>query len=244
MNSQQAKKILALYRPQSVDALDPEVAEALEQVKRDPELQGWFEQHCAFQTALRAKFKQITVPEGLKERILTRDSTAIFKIGWRGPHWLAAAAAIALIVGIAGFWLQRDDGRGFPAFRERMARTALREYRMDVLTKDLTEIRQFLTRNDGRGDYVLTQGLEKLPGEGCAILSWRGQRVSLICFDGGNGTDLFLFIIHRSALAGAPRTDVPEFARVNKLMTASWSVSDKTYVLAGAGAEAFLRKFL
>ena len=38
--------------------------------------------------------------------------------------------------------------------------------------------------------------LEKLPGEGCAILRWNDRPVSLICFDAGNDRDLFLFVIN------------------------------------------------
>jgi hypothetical protein len=40
MDSRQAREILLLYRPDSTDAADPLVAEALEVAKRDPELSG------------------------------------------------------------------------------------------------------------------------------------------------------------------------------------------------------------
>ena len=53
------KEILLLYRPGTADAEDPQVAEAIEFAKRDPELGRWFEQHQVFQAAMRAKFRQI-----------------------------------------------------------------------------------------------------------------------------------------------------------------------------------------
>jgi len=43
MDSGEAKFILSAYRPEGQDASDPRFAEALEQVRRDPILQRWFE---------------------------------------------------------------------------------------------------------------------------------------------------------------------------------------------------------
>ena len=66
MNRDEAKNFLLLYRPGTADADDPQIAGALALAKRDPELARWLEEHCARQEALRAKFREITVPEGLK----------------------------------------------------------------------------------------------------------------------------------------------------------------------------------
>ena len=62
MDKSQAKGILALYRPGSSDAEDPHFTEALALAKRDPELQPWFEAHCAEYAAFRAQLKRIAVP--------------------------------------------------------------------------------------------------------------------------------------------------------------------------------------
>ena len=70
MNSQDAKQILLLYRP-SVDRDDPDFAEALALTKVDAELDAWFKQHCSFQNAASSAFRQIPVPEALKEQILS-----------------------------------------------------------------------------------------------------------------------------------------------------------------------------
>ena len=55
MDSRQAKEILMRYRPGSADASDPEFALALEQVKHDPQLARWFDQHRAFQDAVEGR---------------------------------------------------------------------------------------------------------------------------------------------------------------------------------------------
>ena len=65
MNREDAKIILRLYRPESPDAEDPEIAEALELAGRDQELARWLEQHCARQKAVRQQFRQITPPATL-----------------------------------------------------------------------------------------------------------------------------------------------------------------------------------
>ena len=72
MNSAEAREVLLLYRPGTADAADPQIAEALELMARDAELKRWFEQHRAFQKVMRAKFRQIEVPAGLKASLLDR----------------------------------------------------------------------------------------------------------------------------------------------------------------------------
>jgi hypothetical protein len=72
MNCSEAKEVLLLYRPGTADAADPQIAEALELAGRDPELRRWFDQHRAFQKAVRAKFQQIEVPAHLKTSLLIR----------------------------------------------------------------------------------------------------------------------------------------------------------------------------
>jgi len=70
VNRDEAKTILLLYRPGTADANDPQIAGALELAKQDPELTRWLVEHCARQEAVRAGFRKITAPAGLKEQII------------------------------------------------------------------------------------------------------------------------------------------------------------------------------
>jgi uncharacterized membrane protein YbaN (DUF454 family) len=242
MDSNQARQVLALYRPGTADATDPDVVEALAQTRQDSDLRDWYMQHCAFQKAVRARFQEIAIPEGLAERILTGQRPRIISVWWRRPEILAVAAAVVVLFSLAGFWFGHREDVSFSAYRGRMVRHALRGYQMEVLSTNLNQIREFLAKERGPADYTLTADLEKLPGEGGAVLSWQGHPVSMICFDLGDQRDLYLFVIHRSALANAPHQE-PELAQVNKLMTASWTLGDKAYLLAGPGDQDFIGRF-
>jgi anti-sigma factor RsiW len=243
MDSQQAREILLCHRPGIDDASDLDLAEALGQAKRDPELAHWLEQQGALQKAIRSRFREIPLPAGLKERIMAERRIVRLPVWWKSPAFLAAAAGIVLIIGLASLWFMPREDHSFLAYQDRMVRNVLRNYTMDMVTNDLPQIRDYLQKNQAHGDYVLTPELEKLPGEGCAILRWNDRPVSLICFDAGNETDLFLFVIDRSDVPDAPAPPKAQFRKVNKLMTASWSAGNKAYVLAGPGDQQFLQRF-
>lgn len=250
MNKEQAKEILILYRPRTADPQDPEMAEALALTRSDPELARWFEHHCALQAALQAKFRQIPVPEGLKEQILSERKARMATWLRRPMVRLALAlATILLFTGVAVFWLQPREDTTFSGFRHRIAQTVLRQYpKMDLVTNDLGQIRQFLAQK-GRGDYVLPQGLNRTASTGCALLTWQGRPVTMICFNSGKtanpaAPDLFLFVVARPDVPNAPAPGVAQFAQTGRLVTASWTQGDKTYLLGAIGDEDFLRQYL
>ena len=242
MNNEQAQDVLTLYRPGIGEPADWETLKALELSRRDPGLARWLEQRNALYQAIRGALTEIEAPAGLKEQIVAERPANI--IWWQRPIVLAAAAAVMLLLGLAVFWLAPRHQNQFATYRSRMVRTAMRAYTMNLVTNDLAQIRQYLARHDGHSDFVLSKALERLPGDGCAIIRWHNRNVSLVCFDLGDKNDLYLFIINRADLPGAPAGAEPQFMTVSKLMTASWTTAGKTYVLAGPGGEAALRKFV
>jgi hypothetical protein len=244
MNSAEAKRILAAHRHGNPDAHDPAVVEALALARHDPELRQWLEHQLHFHRSVQQSLHQIPVPEYLRDRILARAKIVrpIHTTSRRG--WLAAAAAFTVLGGMAAFWFRTSSEQTFQIFRERMVRTVLRQYSMDVETNDMARIRQFLRAQNAPSDYALPPGLAQLPVTGAGVLSWQRDRVSMVCLDGGakQGT-LFLFVVNRTAVKRAPGGS-PELAQVSKLATASWSAGDRTYVLAGQGDWGSLQKHL
>ena len=251
MNNQEAKQILALFRPGTRDEADPAFQAARELAKSDPELSRWFEQHCQAHLALRAKFAAIPIPPGLQERILSerRIRRPFFQKYW-GPLLALAAVAVLLLSIEPGFWPRHGATDRFSAYRKRMTETALRAYSMEFTAQDIALVRGFLQDKNAPADFSLPAGLKTAGVAGCVVFTWEGGPVSMICFKSGrplprgDQSNLWLFVANRKTLANPPAAGPPVFARVNKATTASWTEDGKTYLLAAVGDEAFLRKYL
>jgi len=243
MTTAEAKQILLLYRPGSADAAEPPMAEALELARRDLELGAWLQHHCAFQDAMRAKFREIEVPAQLKARIAAAQKIVPLPVWRRQPVWLAAAASVALLLGLASLWFKPTKADGFANFQARMVSTALREYRMDIVTNDMSQVRQFMAARGAPADYEVAPGLSRLQLTGGGLLRWRNHPVSMVCFDRGDKQMLYLFVMDRTALKDPPPSR-PQLNRVNELLAVSWSEGDKTYLLTGPEESDFLRKYL
>ena len=242
MTTPQAKQILLAYRPWTNDALDAEIAEALAMCREDAELAKWFELHCALQNAIHARLKAMAVPEGLRQQIIAEFKPLGLAVWWRRPEALATAAVMMLLIAVGLIWLnlsgRSEQDVSFAAYRNRMVRTAVRAYGMDLETNDAGRIRAYLAGHQAHSDYVLPKRLEQLPAVGCGALSWQGKPVAMVCFRTGKPlapgmkSDLFLFVIDQKDLAYRPATSMTEFAAVSNLATASWTAGGKVYLLA------------
>lgn len=246
MDSQQARDILLRYRPGTADDDDPDVREALECARNDPELGRWLEEHRARQSQIRARLKQIPVPRDLRREILDAAARQKVIVRWQRPAFRAwaAAAAIILVAGVI-FWWTKPAPYDFATYRQNVVGRFIRMYPpMDMETNNLAAIRQYLDQHRGHGDYALPAGLQNVTSTGCKIFSSRSKHVSLICFASTNRTDLYFFVINRSDVSNPPPQDAPQIARIGSWTSASWSKGDKTYILAGDGDETFVRRYL
>ena len=241
MNSAEAKRILVACPPGREDLSDAEIAAALQQVRRDPELQQWWERQREFHRAMQDSFRKSPVPAALRSRIAARTNI-IRPAWWRRPAVWAAAAAIVFLVSLTVLWQRSSPEASFQTFRSRMVGTVLRQYAM-VEIRDMAQIRQYLATNNAPSDYVLPSRLAELPAMGAGVLSWQGERASMVCLDSGAQGTLFLFIVDKTSVKRPPR-DRPEFAQVNRLATMSWTQDGKAYVLAGHGGRDWLQQFL
>jgi hypothetical protein len=131
----------------------------------------------------------------------------------------------------------------FASYRKKMSWIVSANYKISFRSRDLEKIREFLTKNQGHSDYELTLPLQKLPGEGTAVLKWRGLTTSLICLDAGRKNLLFLFITDRANLVNGPVNSTPEFAQLDHLACAGWTQADKTYLLLMEGDRASLQPY-
>ena len=255
MTSQQAKQILLAYRPWANDAEDLEMAAALALCRADGELAQWFEKHCATQTAVRAKLQDPKPPEGLLQQIVSEQRARVLSRQTARRRLAMAVACAAIFVSGWFIWkatfpVPRED-LTFEGYRNRMARTALRAYGMDVETNDLAIIQAHLAANQAPVDYLLPEALRQTPAVGCGVLRWQNKPVTMLCYRTGQPlppgmkSDLILFVAQQADVKGS--VDLAEttfkFHKVSEWFTASWTAGDKVYLLA-AFDEAELRKRL
>jgi hypothetical protein len=254
VNRDEAKIILQLYRPNTVDADDPQIAEALALAKSDLELARWFEEHCTRQKIFREKFRQIEVPDGLKEQIIS-EQAAFSKRNSLRQKIVLIAAVTAIVVSLAVlmtsyFSSSKADANTLANYADQMAYVATNGYSMNFPTNDLSPIRAYLAQNAAPSDFALPAPLEKTTTTGCAIEDWHDKKVSMICFRTGKPLppyqlgDLWLFIVDRNSIKGTTDSASPRFTKVNQLITATWTQGGKLYLLATEGDEETLRKFL
>jgi hypothetical protein len=114
---------------------------------------------------------------------------------------------------------------------------------LDLETTDVSKIKDYLSQHDAHGDFAVTEGLKEMPGLGCRVLSWKGQKVTLICFGKMGPEEVHLFVADRSSFTKPPPMS-PQFAKEGEWTTASWSRGEKVYVLAGMGDRERLSKLL
>lgn len=247
MNSQQAKEVLAAYRLGTEDVNDPHFAEALELARRDPDLARWLEQQTVLDASLREKIAEITVPVGLKTRILARQpsSAATTLSWWQKPAWLAGLAATVVLMAVGlGLWFRKQYGTGFVAYRKEMAQFAATSYHRDVSGKSFDELRQAFVELQWPSNYVVPPALEPVRVLGGCALRWHDEKVSMLCLQSRDYKKLWLFVARRAAFPNAPQTSTPQFASAGELMTATWSQGDESYLLSIEGTEADLKKYL
>jgi hypothetical protein len=256
---EKAKAILQHYRP-LIDAAEPYFSEALEQVQHDPALAQWFTKHCTSYEAVRRTLRQTPVPAGLREAILQAHARRRPVRWWTQPALVApAVAAVIIVLAVIGYALSGyrsavTQPRHFTAYLQTITRLAAGRYTMAVATADPDVLRHHLATAHGPTDYALPPGLRVLRLEGGLVIEWFGDKVSMLCFtqedeepqakETNDDHDAWLFVVSRDALPDGPASDVPRFAPVQGLITASWTRGDMTYVLAMRGTQAQLEQLL
>ncbi|HEY1662389.1 MAG TPA: hypothetical protein VGI03_08220 [Verrucomicrobiae bacterium] len=234
MNNQEARLILQAYRCGGQDASDPLFAEALEQARRDPELQKWFAEETALDARIQASLQTaLPIPHELKSNLL-----ALRKIIRPAPWWLQplklAAAAAVLLLGVATFWLRPQTPAQLASFRETMARYSMQEHgHITFESHDMTKIQQWLQDRGMETNFELPAALHRGPAQGCRVVDWNGRKATMLCFVLDDGEHMDLFVMDRVGLPGLPEGSAPQFAEANGLMTATWVKGDQVYLLTG-----------
>ena len=243
MNNQEAKLILQAYRPNGQDAADPFFAEALEQARRDPELQKWFAEENALNARLQSRLETaIPIPTGLKADLLAQRKIVRPAPWWFQPMKLAAAAVILLSLGAALLLLPLKPTQ-LASFREAMARSSAQTQEHVVFeSHDFGKIQQWLQSRNLDTNFNLPAMLQAGIPQGCRTVDWNGRKATMICFF-VNGEHMDLFVMDQTGLPNFPENGAPQFAGADGLMTAAWANGGKVYLLVGQNRE-LLQKVL
>jgi anti-sigma factor RsiW len=244
MNNQEAKLILRAYRPEGEDASDPMFAEALEQARRDPELQKWLAEETAVDAQVQARLRTaIPIPRDLKSNLLAQR-----KIVRPAPWWIQrlklAAAAAVLLVGIFAFRLLSQKPAPLASFREAMARYSTRGHGHVVFeSHDIAKVRQWLQDRAMPANFELPAALPPGTTHGCRVVDWNGRKATMLCFVLDDGEHLDLFVVDHAGLPDVPENSAPQYAEAGGLATAAWSKDGRTYLLT-ASDKKHLQKLL
>lgn len=241
MNHLEAKLILQAYRPGGEDASDPFFREALEQVERDPELKRWFANEMACETNLRRRLETaVPVPPNLKANLLALKKLERPVPFWLGWIKLTAATAAVILAAITGFMLLPPRGGSMDSFQQTMTLCSLQH--RDHVTyepRDLARIQEWLQGHGVTTNFDLPSALQAVGAQGCRVIDWHKQAVTMICFvskEKDVHVDLFIMDDPQGVIL---RTDeTPRFATKNGLTTACWLKNNKFYLLAGENGEA------
>lgn len=242
MDRYQAKQLLLSGRPDKAST-DRELAEALALVRRDAELRRWYLDQQSSEAAIRKALRSIAVPADLKSRILTAQKKPIYL--WRNylPRFAAAAAAVAVLVSAAVWLLPENEQKDIAGFQNRMVGFALREYRMDIVSSDAAEIRQYLAKQGAPLDFTIPSGVAALSPMGGARLSWQGLPVTMLCYRINEKEIAYFFAVPKD-LGEVSGDALAHIATVKGLSTATWSSGEMTFVLAAPVPQDQLKRLL
>jgi hypothetical protein len=244
VDSQQARDILLAYRAGTSDANNPSVAQALDLARRDPELAHWLEEQNALYRSIRAKLKAGRAPDDLRERILASRKIVRVAFWRRNPVWLAAAAIFVLLIGAAMMLLNVRSASDFNSYRSEMVRFVAQGYKMDVEVESFAALQRVFKEKHWPFEYEVPKPLQAVPLEGGCAHTWRGHRVSLLCFETTDHKDIWLFVVERAAVPHPLATGSIAFDNVGGLPTAAWVMGSKLYLLTGEVDAETLKRLL
>jgi len=242
MSNNEAKFILSAYRPGGGDAADPAMAKALTQAKTDPSLGAWFAREQAHDAAVAGKLREITPPVGLREAILagarasrnemSRATTAAVttqRAWWAQPVWLAAAAAVAVLLSLAAWRMSPVRGEAFEEFAVNFVDKG---FMLQKRGADVAALKTWLGEQHGPLPEALPAKFADLHALGCRKLSFKGQDVSLMCFE-RDGKEFHVFVARVDGVDSAGADRAPRFLDGQKggHVAATWADAKNRYVL-------------
>jgi len=246
MTKEEAKKILAAYRPGDQDRFDSHFAKALRETERDSELARWFAEEREFDRVVAGQVSAVPVPFGLKTRILANTTPRAA----RKSHWVAAlattAAAAATLFFLAQFisvWRASDQhSASLSDYEQEMMSFIKLPPPLEMESLEMGPIKQWIVERKAPLAEI-PPGIAAVETMGCRILYFRGYPVTLICFCHGQ-TVAHLLMVDRAVLRGVKPGNPPVVKSQGDWTTATWADQHYAYMIAVHDKPAASRQYL
>ena len=251
MNNTEAKFILNAYRPGGRDAGDAVMAGALAQARSDPTLGVWLAREQAHGAAVVAKLREIVPPAGLREAILMggrisggrKPAAPARRAPWARPVWLAAAAAVALLLTVTvALWPKRTTADA-PLIDFALV-DALDGPNHHGHGDAAGTLQGWLSQPSTRlGNSALPVDFTALRSTGCRTVSIAGRDVLEVCFK-RDGAWFHFYVARVEDFPGTPANSGPSFTQGGKVVVAVWTVGAHRFVVASMAGRAAVQRLL
>ena len=145
MDSDKARAILSTYRP-GIDDNDPLFADALEQAEQDPELAEWLAEEAKHFAKLSQKFRSMPVPPALAEKIVRERPIQFRRPSMVLQTW-QIAAGIAILAGVAGFFIREFTNRDASSSLNRVAAVRVTDGTPITVTGEVLDMACYIASN-------------------------------------------------------------------------------------------------
>jgi len=116
-------------------------------------------------------------------------------------------------------------------------------YNMYIKASSFDELRQVLAQRNWPTGFAVPDSLRNVTVIGGSAVQWNGHKVDLACMRADN-RGLWLFVVEKTAVRGAPATAAPQVETVDPMATAVWSQDGNTYLLVVQGDQQSLKKYM
>lgn len=246
MTREEAKRILAAYRPGDLDRLDSHFAEALRETEQDPELARWFAEEREFDRAVAGHVSAVPVPFGLKTRILANMSPRTrTKSRWVAAFATTAAVTATLFVlaHLINVWRASDQrAASLNDYEQEMMSFIKLPPPLEMESLQMGPIKQWILERKAPLAEI-PPGIAAVETMGCRILYFRGYPVTLICFCHGQ-TVAHLLMVDRAAVRGVKPGKPPVVTSQGEWTTATWADQRYAYMMAVHDKPVAARQYL
>lgn len=243
MNLQEAKFLLAAYRPNGADAGDPQMAAALALARADPELAAWFTRQRGFDAPVGAKLNSLLPPAELRDAISAGMRFHRPRRKWSRVLLMAAAILVLGAVAMLGRWRFSTESRndvGLVMFATNYAANGIA---LKTKSGDTNKLKNWLVSQHAPMPERLPLDLATLRSLGCRTLNFQGHTITLICFE--DGREFHLFVVRRRDFPAITLGGKPLLRpAVAGWCAASWMDADHVFVLVSDASPAKVKLHL